>query len=169
MNNFREIRPEEIDKNIFKLIGNEWMLITAGNGSKLNTMTASWGGFGVMWNKNVAFIVIRQSRYTKEFVDKSDSFSLTFFDKNFKKQLGYLGSVSGRDEDKITKLDLPVEYSDETPYFANANMAVFCKKLYAQEYKPEYFIDTNLTAECYPKGDYHTLYIAEISKVLVRE
>ena len=169
MNNFREIRPEEIDKNTFNLIGNEWMLITAGNDSKLNTMTASWGGFGVMWNKNVAFITIRPSRYTKAFVDRSDSFSLTFFDKDFKKQLGYLGSVSGRDEDKIAKSNLSVEYSDGTPYFTNANMAVFCKKLYAQEYKPECFIDTDLITECYPKSDYHTLYIAEISKVLVRE
>lgn len=169
MNDFREIKPEEINKNTFSLIGNEWMLITAENKGRLNTMTASWGGFGVMWEKNVVFVVIRPSRYTKEFVDNSDSFSLTFFDKDFKKQLGYLGSVSGRDEDKIAKLNLTVGYSDETPYFTNANLAVFCKKLYAQEYNPECFIDKSLTEECYPEGDYHTLYIAEISKVFIRK
>lgn len=169
MNNFHEIKPVEIDKNTFNLIGNEWMLITAEKDDKLNTMTASWGGFGVMWGKNVAFTVIRPTRYTKEFVDNSSSFSLTFFDKDFKKQLGYLGSVSGRDEDKIAKLNLPIGYSDETPYFTNANMVILCKKLYAQDYKPECFIDTKLDAEFYPKHDYHTLYISEITKVLVRK
>jgi hypothetical protein len=80
-----EIKPELIEQNPFKLIGQDWMLITAEKDGKVNTMTASWGGFGVMWAKNVAYIVMRPQRYTKEFVDNSDTFSLTFFDSSYKK------------------------------------------------------------------------------------
>lgn len=169
MNNFKEIKPEELDKSPFQLIGKEWMLITAKKDNKVNTMTASWGGFGVLWNKNVAFVFIRPQRYTKEFVDNSDGFSLTFFDKDYKKQMAYLGDVSGRDEDKISKSNLTVEYLDDIPYFGEANIAIICKKLYAQEIKPEYFISKEIDRATYPNKDYHTMYVGEIKKVIVKE
>jgi len=169
MNKFVEIKPEELNKSPFQLIGTDWMLITAEKDNKVNTMTASWGGFGVMWGKNVAYIVIRPQRFTKEFVDNADTFSLTFFDKNFKKQLGYLGTVSGRDEDKISKCNLTIEHSDNTPYFEEANLAIICKKLYAQDFKPECFIATELDEKWYPEKDHHTIYIAEVEKVLIKE
>jgi flavin reductase (DIM6/NTAB) family NADH-FMN oxidoreductase RutF len=169
MNKFIEIKPEELNKNPFQLIGSDWMLITAEKDNKVNTMTASWGGFGVMWGKNVAYIVIRPQRFTKEFVDNSDTFSLTFLDKSFKKQLSYLGSVSGRDEDKISKSNLTIQHSDNTPYFEEGNLAIICTKLYAQEFKPECFITSELDNEWYPKKDYHTLYIAKMGKVLIKE
>ena len=103
MNTFIEITPESLEKSPFQLIGKEWMLVTAEKDGIVNTMTASWGGLGVMWGKNVAYVVIRPQRYIKEFIDGSDTFSLTFFAPEFKKQLSYLGSVSGKDEDKIKK------------------------------------------------------------------
>lgn len=106
MNSYIEIKPEELDKSAFQMIGNDWMLVTAENNSQANTMTASWGGFGVIWNKNVTYTFIRPHRYTKEFIDNTDTFSLCFFDKKYKKQLSYLGTVSGRDEDKISKSSL---------------------------------------------------------------
>lgn len=169
MSNFVEIKPEELNKSPFQLIGTDWMLITAEKDNKVNTMTASWGGFGVMWGKNVAYIVLRPQRYTKEFVDNSDNFSLTFLDKSFKKQLGYLGTVSGRDEDKISKANLTIEHSDNTPYFQEGNLVITCKKLYAQNFKPEHFITNELDEKWYPEKDYHTLYIAEIEKILIKE
>lgn len=168
MNNFYEITPEELDKSPFALIGTDWMLITAEKDDKINTMTASWGGFGVMWRRNVAYIAIRPQRFTKEFIDGSDTFSLTFFDKSFKKQLSYIGTVSGRDENKILKSNLSVNHYESTPYFDEANLAIICKKIYAQEYKPECFIDKSIEV-CYPEKDYHTLYIAEITKILIRK
>ena len=67
--NFKEIKPEELKDNPFDLIGKEWMLITAGDERKCNTMTASWGGVGIMWSKPVATANYRDSRFTKEFVD----------------------------------------------------------------------------------------------------
>ncbi len=166
--NFVEITPYNIEKNTFTQIGKDSMLVTAKKDDKVNTMTASWGGLGVMWNKNVAFVVIRPQRYTKEFVDSSDCFSLTFFDKEFKDKLMYLGTVSGRDEDKISKCQLTTNYENNIPYFEEANLVLFCKKLFASDYKEENFIDNEIMSKNYPNKDYHTLYIAEITKVLIK-
>ena len=169
MSEFTQINPEELDVNPFKLIGSDWMLITAEKDNKINTMTASWGGLGVMWGKNVAYVVIRPQRYTKQFVDGSETFSLTFFDKSFKKKLAYLGAVSGKDEDKISKSNLSINHSDSTPYFEESSLVVICKKLYAQDFKPECFVSGELDNEWYSEKDHHTLYIAEIVKVLKKD
>ena len=117
MKQWKEIAPEALEKSPFQMIGKDWMLVTAEKDGKANTMTASWGGLGVMWGKNVAFIVIRPQRYTKEFIDGSDTLSLSFYDESFRKQLSYLGAVSGRDEDKIAKAGLTLTHDGETPYF----------------------------------------------------
>lgn len=169
MAEFIEVHPEKFEQSPFKLIGKDWMLITAEKEGKVNTMTASWGGFGVMWAKNVAYIVIRPQRYTKEFIDHSDVFSLSFLDESFRKTLNYLGSKSGRDEDKLAKSNLTLVHSEEIPYFAEAKTTILCKKLYAQEYKPECFIAGELKEQWYPDADYHTLYIAEVTKILVKK
>ena len=169
MNQFKEITPEAIDKNPFQLIGKDWMLITAQKDNKVNTMTASWGGLGVIYNKNVAYIVIRPQRYTKEFVDDADTLSLTFFDNSYKQQLNYLGTVSGRDEDKISKANLTIQHSGKTPYFEEGNMVIIGRKIYAQDFKPECFISSEIAEQWYPEKDYHTMYIVEIEKVLVKE
>lgn len=169
MKNFIEIKPNEFNKSPFKLIGSDWMLITAEKDNIANTMTASWGGLGVMWNKNVAYTVIRPQRYTKEFIDGSDTFSLCFFDKKYKKQLSYIGSVSGRDEDKISKADFTLNHYNNTPYFEESEIIIICKKLFAQEFKPESFIEKVLAEKNYPNNDFHTLYISEIEKIMIRK
>ncbi len=165
-NEFKQITPFEMEGNVFKEFGKDWCLITAEKDGKVNTMTAAWGGYGVMWNKNVAHVVIRPQRYTKEFVDYADSFSLTFFDESFKKKLAYLGTASGRDEDKIAKCDLHTVFDENIPYFEESNLVVFCKKLYASEIVEEGFIEKNIIDECYPDKDFHVLYFAEITKIL---
>lgn len=169
MTNFNEIKPEQFEQSPFKLMGQDWMLVTAEKDGKVNTMTAAWGGFGVMWGKNVAYIVLRPQRYTKEFIDNSDTFSLTFFDNSFKKTLSYLGTKSGRDEDKIKNSNLTLIHTDEVPLFEEATIALLCKKLYAQDFKPECFTAPELNEKWYPDADHHTLYIAEITKLLVKE
>ncbi len=166
MNHFKEILPEAIKKNPFQLIGKEWMLITAGDEQKVNTMTASWGGLGVMYGKNVAFTVIRPQRYTKEFVDREETFSLSFLDKNYKDVLNYLGTVSGRNEDKIQKSKLTLSRYDNTPYFNEANLVLICKKLFVQEMKGESLLNEKLDRTWYSNKDYHFLYVSEVTKVL---
>lgn len=97
---FKEVKMEELNFNPFTKIGTEWMLITAGDEKKFNTMTASWGGVGIMWNKNVVTTYIRPQRYTKEFVDANEYFTVSFYDKEYKKALNICGTRSGRDCDK---------------------------------------------------------------------
>lgn len=166
MNHFKEILPEVLRKNPFQLIGKEWMLITAGNEEKANTMTASWGGLGVMYGKNVAYIVVRPQRYTKEFLDQEATFSLCFLDKEYRSALNYLGTVSGRNEDKIANSGLTLDFLDETPYFGEASNVLFCRKLFRQPMQEDAILDEKLNQTWYPGKDYHILYIAEITKVL---
>lgn len=166
MNNFKEIKPELIKKNPFSAIGKEWMLIAAGNREKQNAMTASWGGLGVMFGKNVAFVFVRPQRYTKEFMDREDTFSLCFLDKQYRNILNYFGTVSGRDEDKIAKSGLTVSYHGTTPYFGEANLVLICKKLFVQPLDTNALANEKIENTWYPQKDYHTLYIAEITNVL---
>ncbi len=162
----REQQPENFQLNPFTAIGKDWMLVCAANAGKTNAMTAAWGGFGVMWRKNVAFVVLRPQRYTKEFVDASDAFSLNFFGSARRETMNYFGTVSGRDEDKIAKSGLTLASGEAAPYFAEAHTAVICKKLFAQPYAPESFLAKELITDLYPDNDFHTLYIAEVVKIL---
>lgn len=168
---FKEISANEINSNTFDMISRQWMLVTAKKDEKVNSMTASWGGLGVMWGKPVAFIVIRPQRYTKEFIDSADTLSLSFFGEEYRKVLTYMGSTSGRDEDKIAKSGLTVAYEGETPYFEEAEMVLNVRKLYEQQMEKECFIDKSLTERWYgnvEKEGYHVLYVCEIENVLVK-
>ena len=167
---FKEIKTTELQDNPFDLIGKQWLLVTAEKeDGTCNTMTASWGGLGVMWGKDVAFIVIRPQRYTKEFIDASTHVSLSILPKGYMKEYAYLGRVSGRTENKIASADLHVTHEGSVPYFEEARMALICKKLFAQPYTPDSFIDRMIIDRQYPEADYHTLYICEIEKVLLNE
>ncbi len=166
----KSIKPEEFSGNVFERIGKQWMLIGAcKEDGSVNAMTASWGGLGVMWGKNVAFCVIRPQRYTKEFVDASACFSLSFFGAEHKKMLAYMGSVSGRDEDKIAASGLTADCASGAPCFEQAQVTLICKKLFAQPMEEDCFVEEEALAQWYPERDLHTLYIGEIVDVLVRE
>ncbi len=168
MKEFEVVKPQELTENTFQMIGNDWMLITAKDNDTSNTMTASWGGLGIMWGKPVAYVVIRPQRYTREFIDAAEGFTLTFFPDGYKKQLGYLGSVSGRDEDKITKSGLTLITDGDYSYFKEGNLVLKVKKLFKQQMTEESFLDENLIDKWYPEKDYHFLYICEIKEALKR-
>lgn len=170
----KKIDINELNINPYTRIANEWMLITAGTKlDKYNTMTASWGQLGSLWGhgggKPTAVIYIRPTRYTKQFVDNNDYFSLSFFDEEYKKDLSYLGTVSGKDEDKVSKTKLTLIENDKAVYFNQANLVLICKKLYKQELKEECFIDKNVMNDSYPLKDFHTMYVGEIVEVLVKD
>jgi len=162
----KEISVEELKLNPFTSIGKEWMLIVAGNKEKHNMMTAAWGGLGFMWGKNTATMVIRPQRYTMEFVDRQDYYSLCFFDKEYKSALSYCGANSGRDVDKAKETGLTVVFDAEAPYYAEARLVIICKKLYKQQFAPECFIEAELDKRWYPEKDYHECFIGEVVKVL---
>ena len=170
MHKFQPVPVEFFEKNPFQLIGKEWMLITAMKEHKVNTMTASWGGLGVMWGKNVAFIVVRNSRYTKEFLDSAQTFSLCFFNEEYKPALKYLGAVSGRNEDKIANAKLKVQLHEttDTPFIDEASMMMVCKKMYAGQLDKENFQLPEIQEQWYKDEDYHVLYIGEILDIRAR-
>ncbi len=165
---YRKIDLKELSFNPFERIGKDWLLITAGDSSRYNTMTASWGGVGVLWNKNVATVYIRPQRYTKEFVDQSDTFSLTFFNETHREALTFCGKYSGRDYDKAKETGLTPDFDYAAPTFQEGNLVLICKKLYAQELSPNCFLDDSISKN-YPNKDYHTMYIGEILEAYIQE
>jgi len=168
MHSFQKITTDIMEINPFEKIGKDWMLVSAGNEQKANTMTASWGALGQMWGKDAAFVVIRQSRFTKEFIDREGKFSLSFPKNEHKKLMKFLGSVSGRNEDKIKESGVEIGYYNGVPYIDNAVLLLICKVMSATLIKPEDFKDSSIDMAWYKDKDYHTLYIAEITDILAR-
>jgi flavin reductase (DIM6/NTAB) family NADH-FMN oxidoreductase RutF len=166
---FTKISPEELEGNVFDLIGEKWMLITAGNEEKLNTMTASWGNMGVLWGKPVTTCFIRPTRYTLEFMEREDYYTLSFYGEKYRKQLSICGSDSGRDVDKVKKTGFKPVFADcGAPYFKEAELVLVCRKLYVDDIKPENFTDKKLD-NWYPDKDYHRVFIGEIVEVLRKD
>ena len=165
---FKEIKPEELQKNPFQMIGKEWLLVTAEKDGKANTMTASWGGMGVMWGKNVVFVFIRDSRFTKEFIDREGRFSLSFPSEEYRKEMKFLGTVSGRDEDKIKEAGVHVAYHDGVPYIDEGKEILLCRVMSETPITKDEFKDEKIDAAWYADQDYHKMYIAEITDILAR-
>jgi flavin reductase (DIM6/NTAB) family NADH-FMN oxidoreductase RutF len=156
-----------------KRIGDEWMLITAGDVStdkgNWNTMTASWGGLGVLWGKNVAFAFIRPQRQTFAFANDNPLFTLSFFEPAHKKALEIIGSKSGRDIDKAAETGLSPLVFEEPAIkgavsFKEAVEIIICRKLYTHDFDPSHFLDPAIT-EIYREKDYHRMFIGEIITV----
>lgn len=169
MSDFKKITTEELTANPFKLIGKDWMLITAGDKEKFNTMTASWGGVGIMWGKPVATAYIRPQRYTFEFIENGDYYTQSFFDEEYRDALKFCGSKSGRDYDKVKETGLTPVVDDETGavYFKEAKVVFICKKMYAQFLNEESALTEDVTK--WYNGDYHKMYMSEIVSVLVKK
>lgn len=164
---FKEINIKDLNENFVKLVVDEWMLVSAGNENNYNMMTASWGYFGEMWGKDTAVTVIRPQRYTKEFIDKEEYFSLSFYgdSKDIHK---ICGKKSGRDTDKTKETGLTPVFDNNTVYFEQARIVVICKKIYCQKIDPECFIDKSVIDKWYD-DDYHYAYVGQIEKVLIKE
>lgn len=160
----KEISVKELEINPFSMIGDEWLLISAGNKDKSNMMTASWGGMGVLWGKNVVTIYIRPSRYTIEFVEKEEYFSLCFLGKD-KVTHKITGSKSGRDIDKIKATGLTPMFDESAVYYKEAEVVFICKKLYQAPMEKKNFVSKEID-KFYNENDYHKVFIGEIIKVL---
>ena len=164
----KQIDIASLNENLIKLISEDWMLVSAGNEEKWNTMTASWGGAGFIWKMPVACAVIRPQRYTIEFIEKSDTYSLCFFDESYKKMLGVAGSKSGRDINKMTELGLTPVFEDGTVWFKEARLVLICRKKYVDVLKAENFIDKSIIDDCYSQEDYHRFYVGKIEKAYIK-
>lgn len=164
---FVAVDPESIQDNVFRLIGKDWMLVTAGTRDSFNTMTASWGGMGVLWDKKVCVSFVRPTRYTFEFLEKSGVYTLSFLEEQYRDILTYCGTKSGRDVNKVAETSLSPVFADDTVFFAEARLVVECRKVYFQDITPANFLDPAIE-EYYPKKDYHRIYVGEILRCLTR-
>ena len=165
----REIRPEELPDNVFDLIGNQWLLAAAGDGEKSNAMTASWGALGVMWGKPSAFLVVRPQRYTRTFLDRADTFSLGIMPEDKREIMNHMGTVSGRDEDKIAACGLTERIVDGAPVFSESRMTLICRKQFAGPMEESSFCDRSVVEKWYPQKDFHRLYIGRIEGVIITD
>ncbi len=147
------------------LFNNQWLLLTAGDFEKrdFNTMTIAWGALGTMWSKPFALVAVRHSRYTFEFMEKYDNFTLSVFPKQYQDALTLLGSRSGRDGDKIAASGLTPEAAHRisSPTFEEALIVLECQKNYGDDLEPEHFYDPDIMNH-YPRKDYHRIYFGEI-------
>ena len=166
----KKVEFTELQLNPFLKFNKQWALISAGTeDGRFNTMTASWGHLGSIWEqKPTAIVYIRPSRYTKQFVDNNDYFSLCFFGEEYRNDLTYLGTVSGRNEDKISKTKLTPVYNDKAGYFKEADLVLICRKIYKQELKEDNFLDIDIMEKHYPERDFHDMYIGEIIETYVK-
>ncbi len=167
MQNFTTIQASEITDNVFKLLDKDWMLITAGRLDHYNTMTASWGHMGIMWNLPVAMAWIRPQRYTFEFAEQYSDFTLNFFTEEHRKALQFCGSRSGRDHDKAAETGLTPQATEAgNVFFREARLVMECRKIYSDDLKKENFILPEVALKHYAKGDFHRFYMGEITGVL---
>ena len=151
-------------ENAFDLIGKQWMLVTAGCEEKFNTMTASWGGIGWLWNKPVAFVFIRPERYTHEFIEANERLTLSFYGEEHRKALQLCGTKSGRATDKVAATGLtPVAPESGSMTFAEARLTLECRKLFKASMHEANFIDKSLLDRWYgDHGGLHDVYVVEI-------
>ena len=168
MHNFQTYPIDMLEFNPFTKIGKEWALVTTNADTKDNTMTISWGGMRVMWGKNVVYVFIRDTRYTKEFIDKNEFFSISFLDETYRQALNYCGAHSGRDEDKIANAGLNSNHKMGIPFIDESNLVLLCHKLSATRITEDSFLSPDIKEKWYPDGNMHTMYIAEIMEVLAR-
>ena len=164
---FERIDPLKLADNPFKLIGEDWMIISAKGKEKSSGMTASWGGVGILYNKPVCFCFVRPQRYTYKLVENTDYVTFSFFDESYKKVLGYFGRASGYNEDKIAESGLCAITENEYVWYDEARLVIKARKIYADDIKENCFIDTT-KLEHYPSKDYHRVYICEIEEVLIK-
>lgn len=164
---FKEISAKELNENFIKNIADEWMLISAGNKDGYNMMTASWGFMGEMWGVDSVIAAVRPQRYTMEFIDKNDYFTLSFYGdrKDIHK---VCGSLSGRDVNKTEMTGLNPVFTDETVYFGEARLVFICKKQYVAPLNEMGFCDKALLEKWY-NNDLHNMIIGKIEKVLIKD
>lgn len=165
---FRDINIKDLKDNIIEIISKEYMLITAGNKEKYNMMTASWGFMGEMWGENSVAVVVRPERYTMEFIENSEFFTLTFYGNN-KDIHKVCGSKSGRDVNKTAECGLTPIANDRYVYFDEARLVMVIKKQYVQPMDKAFLTDKTVDEKWYKNGGWHNLIIGSIERIYVRE
>lgn len=168
LNGYKAIAPDKIPGNIIKMLSEDWMLITAGNNSQFNMMTASWGGLGFLYEKPVTYCFINPTRYTYQLMEKNDTYTLSFYTEAYRNALQYCGSNSGKDTDKVKGAGLtPITTPLGSKAFSEAWLIIECRKLVSQSLTPE-AINNNELQQKWMGKQLHKMYIGEIINVWVK-
>lgn len=164
---YRQISPDKIPGNIYKMLSENWMLITAGNDNGFNMMTASWGGLGHLYNKPVAFCFINPTRYTINFMESKDTYTLSFYTEAYRDALNYCGTHSGKDGNKVQGSGLtPITTPNGSKAFSEAWLIIECKKMVEQQFTPEAILDPAAREKW--GAEPHKMFIGEIINVWVK-
>lgn len=166
---FQPVDPEDLEEGPYKFVGQK-IIITSTDGKKVNITAASWGGVGYLWDKRLVFIFVRKKRYTRELLDTTGEFSVSFVDQQeFRGALKYLSLVSGRDEDKVAGARMNIGYYEGIPYVEEAGEVLVCRTVFKQELEKGGFVEEGLAEKFYKSDeDCHILYAGELSKILLR-
>lgn len=168
MATFKKIDPQQLQGNPFEMIEKQAALFTAGTKENFNTMTIGWGCMGDLWGVPTFVAYIRHSRYTMEFAEANDYFTISFFGTPRPQALGILGTKSGREMDKMHNSGLTPIILEQQVAFAEAKVVFLCKKMYVDDMDPAK-IPATWNQKWYANGDYHRIYTAEITAVYVQE
>jgi flavin reductase (DIM6/NTAB) family NADH-FMN oxidoreductase RutF len=170
---FKQITPEEIKDNVFTLVGKVLSVITAGKEEHYNSMISSGGGFGLIFEKPTTWCILRADRYTLEMIQKEQTYTLSYFPKEYKKQMLFLGSESGRKSEKMKEVKLT---SVQTPSgdmsFKEARLIIECKLMAAITANPsDFYVQEVKDAinEAYEEAKVYRKFVyGEITHVWVR-
>ena len=155
----------EFTTDILSVFDKKWALLTAGDSESFNTMTISWGGLGTIWGKPVATVYVRTSRYTHDFMDANEFFTVSFYPEECRQILGVLGSKSGRDMDKMKESGLTPVKAGESVSFKEAEVTLVCKKLFRQQLEVSN-IPEDVVKAMYEGQAPHDMYIGEIVDII---
>ena len=150
---------------VFKVYNKDWALLTAGTVDNYNTMTISWGGLGTIWNKDVVTVYVRPNRYTYGFMEKNEYFTVSFYSDEYKKDLGVLGTLSGRDGDKVAKTKLTPVAAEGSTTFRQAKATLLCRKIYSQDMAVEN-MPQEAVEKFYTEEPAHRMYIGEVVGII---
>ena len=151
----------------FKRFDKDWALVTAGTKEDFNTMTVSWGSLGTLWSRPIVTVYVKKCRYTYEYMNDSDYFTVSFYDEKYRKDLTVLGTKSKRDCDKLALTDLHPEYLDKAITFKEAELTYVCKKIYMQDFDTD-AMPEDIREHYYSKEPVHRMYIGEVVDIIER-
>lgn len=162
-----ELDIHALHDNIFEGLNRRWALLSATDGKRANSMTIGWGGMGVMWERDVFFVMVRPCRYTYDILENTDTVTLSFFGDGYRKELTYLGRTSGRDEDKLALCGLTPVQEGKDVYFEEAKLVLSGKIIAKMDLNSSDLVDETLEKH-YPKRDYHRIYVCESTRAFTQ-
>lgn len=169
---YEAVAAEDFDENIFKLVGKDFTVITAGETP--NSMVASWGGVGIMFNKPVTWNFLRANRFTLEKIRETGTYTMCYFPDQYKGDIMQFGTKSGRNTDKMAQTKLtPMATPDGYPAYAEAKIIIECKLIAASTVsKDEFYTEeakTFLQEGFDDAKDWHKLVYGEITKIYIKK